>query len=105
MHALNHPLQRGSFRQNWVLVMGSCSSGDGGWGVEVKCHLKKKEEYMPKRRGLKQHRVVMVIQVALEECKGVCVGQGDMGEPKMRLKRNAAEALSRGDGELSEDFQ
>lgn len=74
--------------------------------MEVKCHLKKRERYMPERRGLKQHRVVMVMQVVLEECKGVCGGQGAWeGVPKMMLKKNAAETLSHGDGELSKDVQ
>lgn len=31
---------------------------------------------MPTHKGLKQHRVAMVLQVALEECKEVCVGEG-----------------------------
>lgn len=37
--------------------------------------------------------------------QGSVCGVGDVGEQKMRLKRNTAKVLSRGNGELLEDFQ
>lgn len=104
MHELNHLLRRGSFRQNWVSVMGSCPSGDGGRGVEVKCHLKKREQYMPKCRGLKQQSCHGNTS-SYGGVQGSMCGVGDVGQQKMRLKRSTAEALSCGNGELLEDYQ
>lgn len=60
---------------------------------------------MPTHKGLKQHRVAMVLQVALEECKEVCVrGKVDVGE-QIRLKNKVAATLSCGNGELMKVFQ